>query len=129
LTPEECEATSQSRRSDLSLLVTSQDTSRRFNVAMAFEASAAKGRLIAECSFHHFADYHRELRRRCRSSRDEPAGGAMLREPAALSSVQIYVRNVATWLALLESDELQGLAVKRSPTALWPSSSRSRCWR
>ena len=129
LRPEECEAISQSRRSDRGLLVTSKDTSRRFNVAMVFEASPTKGRLIAECSFQHFADYHRDLRRRCRSSLDEPAGGAMLREPAALTSVQIYVRNVATWLALLESDVLQSLAVKRSATALWRSSSRSWHWR
>ena len=129
LRPEECEAISQSRRSDRGLLVTSKDTSRRLNVAMAFEASATKGRLIAECSFHHFADYHRDLRRRCRSSPDEPAGGAKLCEPAALTSVQIYVRNVATWLALLESDELESLAVTRSVTTLWRSSSRSWCWR
>ena len=93
------------------------------------EQVAAKGRLIAECSFHHSADYHRDLRRRCRSSLEEPAAGAMSRAPAALTSVQIYVRNVATWLALLESDELESAAVERSVTALWRSSSRSRCWR
>jgi hypothetical protein len=132
LRPEQCEATSQPRRSDRGLLLTSKDISRRFNVAMAFEASPTKGRLIAECSFHHFADHHRDLRRRvCRSSLalDEPAGGAVLREPAALTSVQIYIRNVATWLALLESDELESLAVKRSVTGLWGSSSRLWRWR
>ena len=129
LRPEECEAISQSRRSGRGLLVTSQDTSRRFNVAMAFEASATKGRLIAECSFHHLADCHGDLRRRRRSSPDEPAGGAMLREPAALTSVQIHVLNLATWLALLESDELDSLAVTRPVTALWRSSSRSWCWK
>jgi hypothetical protein len=129
LRPEECEAISPSRRSDRGLLVRSKDTSRRFNVAMAFEASPTKGRLIAECSFDHFADYQRDLRMRCRSSLDEPVGGAMLREPPALTLVQIYVWNVATWLALLESDELESLAVTRSVTALWRSSSRSLCWR
>ena len=129
LRPEECETISQVRRSDRGVLVTSRDTSRRFNVAMVFEASPIKGRLIAECSFHHFADYHRDLRRRCRSSLDEPAAGAMSRESAALTSVQIYVRNVATWLALLESDELESLAVTRSVTTLRRSPSRSWCWR
>lgn len=128
LRPEECEAISQSPRGDRGLLVTSKDTSRRFNVAMAFEASPTKGRLIAECSFGHFADNYRDLRRRCRSSLDEPAVGAVLREPAALISVQIYVRNVATWLALLESDEWESLGVARSVTALWRLSSRSWCW-
>ena len=118
LRPEECDAISQSRRRDRSLLVTSKHTSRCLKVAMALEASPTKGRLMAECSFHHFADYHRDLQRRRRSSLDEPAGGAMRREPAAVTSVQIYIRNVATWLALLESDELESLAVKRSATAL-----------
>ena len=119
LRPEECEAISQSRGSDRRLLVTSKDISRHFNVAMAFEASPTRGRLIAECSFHHFAHYHRDLQWRCRSALDEPVADA----------IQIYVRNVATWLALLESDELESTAVNRSVTALWRSSARSWCWR
>ena len=76
----------------------SKITGRRFNLAVAFEAARGKGRAIAESSFHHFADYNWDPRRGCPSFVDEPAGDAMLREPAALASVQTYVRNVAIWL-------------------------------
>lgn len=76
----------------------SKVTGRRFNLSVAFEAAAGKGRAIAESSFHHFVDYNLDPRRGCPSFVDEPPGDAMLREPAALASVQTYVRNVATWL-------------------------------
>ena len=90
-----CEAISQSRRSDRGLLVTSKGTGKRFNLAMAFQASPDKGRFIAECSFYHVSD----------DSGDQ----AILRELTALASVRIYVRNVATWLALLEIDESESV--------------------
>jgi hypothetical protein len=77
----------------------SKITGRSFNLAVAFEALRGQGRAIAESSFHHFADYNWDPRRGCPSFVDEPAGDAMLREPAALASVHRYVRNVATWLA------------------------------
>ena len=77
----------------------SKVTGRSFNLAVAFEGSNGRGRAIAESSFHHFADYNWDPRRGCPSFVDEPAGDAMLRDPAALASVQRYVRNVATWLA------------------------------
>ena len=76
----------------------SKVTGRRFNLAVAFEAAGGKGRAIAESSFHHFVDYNWDPRVGCPSFVDEPAGDAILREPAALASVQTYVRNVATWL-------------------------------
>jgi len=106
LRPEECEAISQSRRSDRGLLVTSKGTGKRFKLAMAFEASPGKGRFIAECSFYHFAD--------------DSGDHAILREPTALASVRIYVRNLATWLALLESDESESLTWT-SRGSRWPS--------
>ncbi len=77
----------------------SKVTGRVFNLAVAFEGSHGKGRAIAESSFHHFADYNWDPRRGCPTFVDEPPGDAMLREPAALASVQLYVRNVALWLS------------------------------
>jgi hypothetical protein len=76
----------------------SKATGRRFNLAVAFEASGGKGRAIAESSFHHFVDYNWDPRRGCPSFVDEPAGDAILRDRAALASTHTYVRNVATWL-------------------------------
>jgi hypothetical protein len=76
----------------------SKVTGSRFNLAVAFEASEGKGRAIAESSFHHFVDYNWDPRLGCPSFVSEPAGDAILREPAALASVHTYVRNVATWL-------------------------------
>lgn len=95
LRPEECEAMSQSRRSDRELLVTHKGTGKRFNLAMASVASPDKGRLIVECSLCHFPDDIDDY--------------GIDREPAPLASVRIYVRNVAAWLALLESDESESL--------------------
>jgi hypothetical protein len=77
----------------------SKVTGRRFNLAVALEASRGKGRAIAESSFHHFADYNWDPRKGCPSFVDEPAGDAILRDPAGLASTHTYVRNVATWLA------------------------------
>ena len=77
----------------------SKVTGKRFNLAVALEGSRGKGRAIAASSFHHFVDYNWDPRVSCPTFVDEPAGDAMLREPAALASVQRYVRNVATWLA------------------------------
>jgi hypothetical protein len=77
----------------------SKVTGRSFNLAVAFEAFRGKGRAIAASSFHHFADYNWDPRRGCPTFVDEPAGDAMLREPAALASVHRYARNLAIWLA------------------------------
>ena len=77
----------------------SKVTRKPFNLAVAFERSRGKGRAIAESSFHHFADYNWDPRTGCPTFVDEPAGDAMLRDPAALASVHQYVRNVAIWLA------------------------------
>ena len=76
----------------------SKVTGRRFNLAVAFEATGGKGRAIAESSFHHFVDYNWDPRQGCPSFVDEPAGDAILRDPAALAATHTYVRNVATWL-------------------------------
>lgn len=77
----------------------SKVTSRLFNIAVAFEETGGKGRAIAQSTFHHFADYNWDPRQGCPSFVSEPPGDAMLRDPAGLASVHLYVRNVALWLA------------------------------
>ncbi|HTU59120.1 MAG TPA: hypothetical protein VMF89_11815, partial [Polyangiales bacterium] len=81
----------------------SKATGRPFNLAVAFERSHDKGRAIAQSSFHHFVDYNWDPRKGCPSFVTEPAGDAILRDSAALSSVHQYVRNVAIWLASANS--------------------------
>lgn len=86
--------------------MTSKGAGKGFKLAMAFEASPGKGRFIAECSFYHFAD--------------DLGDQAILRELTALASVRIYVRNVATWLALLEIDESESVT-RTSRGSRWAS--------
>lgn len=102
LRPEECTTIWQCCGGDRGLLVASTVVDKPFKVAMAFEASSETGRFIAECSFSHVAE--------------DTGDHAIWREPAGLASVRIYVRNVATWLALLESDESERLSWNRSVT-------------
>jgi hypothetical protein len=78
---------------------TSKATGRSFNIAVAFEASAGRGRAIAQSTFHHFADYNWDTRRGAPSFVEEPPGSAIAREPSALAAAQLYARNVALWLA------------------------------
>lgn len=74
-------------------------TGNRFNIAVAFERSAAGGPVIAESTFHHFADYNWDPARGCPDFVGEPAGDGLVRDPRAMASVHRYVRNVALWLA------------------------------
>lgn len=85
-----------------------------FNLTVAFECSRGRGRFIAECRLHRFAEDNFDLQWAHPSFVNEPAGVPMLRDPAAVASVRVYVRNVATWLALLESDEWESLVWNRS---------------
>ncbi|GAA3922941.1 hypothetical protein [Luteimonas lutimaris] len=73
-------------------------STRRFNVAVAFERSGHGGRAIAQSSFHHFTDYNWNPEAGCPSFVSEPAGDAITRFPEALRSTKQYVRNVAFWL-------------------------------
>ena len=77
---------------------TSKATGRTFNIAVAFESVAGRGRAIAESTFHHFADYNWNTRLGAPSFVTEPPGDALLREPAAMADTQRYVRNIALWL-------------------------------
>jgi hypothetical protein len=78
---------------------TSMVTGRQFNIAVAFERGPDGGPAIAQSTFHHFADYNWDTRLGCPSFVDEPPGDAMIRTPQALADTQLYVRNLALWLA------------------------------
>jgi hypothetical protein len=76
----------------------SKATGRSFNIAVAFESGAGRGRAIAQSTFHHFADYNWNTRLGAPSFVSEPPGDAIIREPAAMADTHRYVRNVALWL-------------------------------
>jgi hypothetical protein len=76
----------------------SKVTGTRFNIAVAFEPSAAGGPAIAQSTFHHFADYNWDTASGCPSFVDEPPGDGIKRHPEALADTHRYVRNVASWL-------------------------------
>jgi hypothetical protein len=77
----------------------SKATSRRFNIAVAFEAHAGSGRAVAQSTFHHFADYNFDVTSGAPSFVNEPPGDALVRDPVAMADSQRYCRNVAFWLA------------------------------
>ena len=70
-----------------------------FNIAVAFEPSAAGGPAIAQSTFHHFADYNWNPAKGAPSFVTEPPGDALSHSPEAQRSVERYVRNLALWLA------------------------------
>jgi hypothetical protein len=70
-----------------------------FNIAVAFEPSAAGGPAIAQSTFHHFADYNWDPSTGAPSFVDEPPSNGLASFPAARRSTERYVENVARWLA------------------------------
>jgi hypothetical protein len=76
----------------------SKVTGRPFNLAVAFEASDAGGRAIAQSTFHHFADYNWDIASGSPSFVSEAPGGALADSPQAQESIRTYARNVALWL-------------------------------
>ncbi len=77
----------------------SKVTATTFNIAVAFEPSAAEGPAIAQSTFHHFADYNWDPRLGCPSFVSEPPGHGLAELPAARRATERYVRNLALWLA------------------------------
>lgn len=73
-------------------------STRRFNIAVAFERSGHGGRAIAQSSFHHFTDYNWNPEAGCSFFVSEPAGDAMARFPESFRSTKQCVCNVAFWL-------------------------------
>lgn len=76
----------------------SKVTGRPFNLAVAFEASEAGGRAIAQSTFHHFADYNWDPASGAPSFVTEAPGHALAASPEAQASIRAYARNVALWL-------------------------------
>lgn len=74
-------------------------TGRAFDLVVALERDAGRGRAIAESSIHHVADYNWDVARGAPSFVSEPAGDGMRREPRALEDIHAYVANAARWLA------------------------------
>lgn len=77
----------------------SKVTGSAFNIAVAFEPSAAGGPALAESTFHHFADYNWDPSRGCPSFVTEMPGDALAHSPEAQQSIRHYVRNLTLWLA------------------------------
>lgn len=78
---------------------TSKASGRPFNIAVAFEPSAAAGPAVAQSTFHHFADYNWDPAAGCPSFVSEAPGDGLAHSPGARRSVRRYVRNLALWLA------------------------------
>jgi hypothetical protein len=78
---------------------TSRASGREFNIAVAFEPSAAGGPALAQSTFHHFANYNWDPEMGCPSFVSEAPGDALSQSPEAQRSVRRYVRNLALWLA------------------------------
>jgi hypothetical protein len=79
-------------------------TARPFNLMVAFEREKDAqgnllGRAVAESTFHHFCDYNWDVRMGCPSFVEELPGSTMQTEPQAIADLQIYLRNLVTWLA------------------------------
>lgn len=77
----------------------SKATGNRFNIAVAVEPSAGGGPVIAESTFHHFADYNWDPSAGCPDFVSETPGGTLATVPGAMRSVHRYVTNIALWLA------------------------------
>jgi hypothetical protein len=86
----------------------SQTTGRSFNLVVMLDRLRVRaeptdgespGRVIAQSTFHHFADYNWDVSKGCPSFVDEPEGDGMQTEPSALADIHAYVRNLVAWLA------------------------------
>ena len=82
----------------------SQTTGRSFNLVVAIDRAEttdgeSPGRVIAQSTFHHFADYNWSIAHGCPSFVTEPAGDGMQTEPSALADIHAYVQNLVAWLA------------------------------
>lgn len=76
----------------------SQVTGRSFNLAVAFQPSAAGGPAIAQSTFHHFADYNYDPDMGAPDFVTEPPGGKLKATPEAKRQAELYVANLAGWL-------------------------------
>jgi hypothetical protein len=77
---------------------TSQATGMAFNIAVAFEASEAGGRALAESTFHHFVDYNWDIAKGKPSFVTEPPSNRLAESAEAQRVIRQYVKNIALWL-------------------------------
>jgi hypothetical protein len=77
----------------------SKASGKRFNLAVAVEPSGGAGPVIAQSTFHHFADYNWNPALGCPDFVSEAPGDTLATTSGALRSVHRYVGNVALWLA------------------------------
>jgi hypothetical protein len=78
----------------------SKVTSALFNLVVAFDPSVeARGRAVAQSTFHHFCDYNWDIAAGCPSFVDEPPGTGMASRPEGRRDIETYVRNLVLWLA------------------------------
>jgi hypothetical protein len=81
----------------------SSASGRYFNLAVALEDETASdgtpmGRVVAESTFHHFADYNWDVNYGAPSFVSEPPGTQIQNDPSLLAVFKDYVRNLADWL-------------------------------
>lgn len=74
-------------------------TGRTFNIAVAFEPSAAGGPAVAQSTFHHFADFNWDPATGSPSFVSEAPGSGLMQSTKAKQSINAYVKNLALWLA------------------------------
>jgi hypothetical protein len=78
----------------------SRTTGRQFNIAVAFESDeAGSGRVLAEATFHRFADYNWDPESGAPSFVTEPSSRGLGTHPAAMEDTRAYAANSARWLA------------------------------
>jgi hypothetical protein len=83
---------------------TSRVTGRPFNLAVAIDGErdadgTPLGRVLAESTFHHFADYNWDLGLGCPSFVTDPPGDGIAQDPQRLEIFKDYVTNAAAWLS------------------------------
>lgn len=77
---------------------------RPFNIAVAVEGErdddgTPLGRVVAQSTFHHFADYNWDTGLGCPSFVSEAPGRTLKDTPQAMVDTHAYVANLADWLA------------------------------
>lgn len=73
-------------------------THRDFNLVVAIEQPGA-GRVVADSSFHHFADCNLDPAAGAPTFVDEPWGDEITRNPEARADAHRYIANIADWLS------------------------------
>jgi hypothetical protein len=63
------------------------------------DGEAQVGRVVAEATFHRFADANWDATLGCPTFVTEAPGSGYANAPEALAEARAYVRNIASWLA------------------------------